>query len=99
MNPEDLNDFLDYITDIKGYLVALQVNYFGIEERIAPHVDLLNKVGKEDVKPEDFFQMLLELRGVLGVIVTVFPNTEREILPCVKVIDELREMFRIKLNV
>jgi hypothetical protein len=93
IEPEQLNDFLYHIKDIKGYLTALQINFLGAEEKIAPYQAFLFKLGREDVDPVDFYEMLLELRAVLGVMVTGYPETEGEIMPCVKAIDDLRAML------
>ena len=95
MEPEELNNFLDYTKDIQGYLMAMSVNFIGVEERVAPYLAFLAKVGKEDVDPVDFYDMLTELEGQLGVLITVFPETEKEIMPCHRVVDEMRKMFQM----
>ena len=42
MDPQILNDFLDYTDDIKGYLTALTVNFSGTEEKVAKYLYMLN---------------------------------------------------------
>lgn len=95
IEPEQLNSFLDHIRDIKGYLTALTVNFVGTEEKVAPYQAFLFKLGREDVDPVEFYEMLLELRAVLGVLVTGYPETQSEIYPCVKAIDDLRSMLDV----
>ena len=98
IEPEQLLKFIDHIRDIKGYLTALQVNFLGAEEKIAPYMAFLFKLGREDVDPVDFYEMLLELRAVLGVMVTGYPETEGEIMPCVRAIDDLRSMLDMEFG-
>jgi len=92
---EELNSFLDHIRDIQGYLTALTINFQGADEKVAPYVDFMSRLGNEDVDPVDFYEMLTELHAVLGVLVTGYPETEGEVLPCIAVIDELRSMFQM----
>jgi len=93
IEPEELNSFLDHVNDIQGYLTALTINFIGADEKVEPYLHFIGKLGNEDVDPVEFYEMLLELRAVLGVLVTGYPETEGEIIPCVKVIDDLRRMF------
>ena len=94
MMPEELNSFLDYTKDINGYLTALTINFVGLEHKLAPYQSFLRKIGKEDVDPIDFYECITELHSVLGVMMMAYPETEKEILPCIQVIDHLRNMFR-----
>lgn len=94
MEPEDLIHFLDYVKDIKGYLMALMVNFVGAEEKVGRYYNFLSDVGEKEVDPIDFYECITELYSILGVLVTAFPKTEGEILPCIKTIDELRKMLR-----
>ena len=96
--PEELLNFLDYIKDVRGYLTALQINFIGAEEKIAPYMAFMDKLGNEDVDPIDFYEMILELRAVLGVLVTGYPEMEAEILPCVRTIDALRTMLHMAVD-
>ena len=91
--PEELLNFLDYTKDIRGYLTVLQINYIGAEEKIAPYMAFMDKLGKEDVDPIDFYEMILELRAVLGVMIVGYPEMEVEVLPCIRAIDALRDML------
>jgi len=91
---EELNNFLDYVKDIQGYLLALTINFHGLDEKVAPYQEFLSKVGTEDVDPVDFYECLTEMYSVLGIIQTAYPETGSEILPCIKVVDHLRNMFR-----
>ena len=98
IEPEQLNSFLDHIRDIKGYLTALTINFNGTDEKVQIYLDFLHKLGREDVDPVEFYEMLLELRAVLGVLVTGYPETQGEIMPCVKVIDDLRSMLDMEFG-
>ena len=98
IEPEQLLNFIDHIRDIKGYLTALTINFNGTDEKVQPYMDFLFKLGREDVDPVDFYEMLLELRAVLGVLVTGYPETQGEILPCVRAIDELRSMLDMEFG-
>lgn len=98
IEPEQLNSFLDHIKDIKGYLTALSINFIGADEKIEPYTSFLFKLGREDVDPVEFYEMLLELRATLGVLVTGYPETEGEILPCVKVIDDLKDLLHMEFG-
>lgn len=98
IEPEQLINFLDHIKDIKGYLTALSINFIGADEKVAPYMEFLYKVGDEDTDPVEFYEMLLELRAVLGVLVTGYPETESEIMPCVQVIDDLKDMLRMEFG-
>lgn len=95
--PEQLNDFLDHTKDIQGYLSALTINFNGLDEKFDPFINFMSRIGREEVDPVDYYDMLTELHSVLGVLVTGYPETEGEVLPCIKVIDELRKMFQMKL--
>lgn len=95
MDPEQLEEFLDYVKDIKGYLTALSVNWPSFEVKYYRHLEILNKIGEEDVYPDEFYECVTELYRVLGLIMSVEPETEGEILPCIQVIDQLRAMFRV----
>ena len=96
MDPQDLSDFLDAVRDIKGYLMALVVNYLGVSDKLDEYLVMLNKVGEEEVDPFEFYEMLIQLRGTLGVLITCYPETTPEILPCVKIIDQLTRMVQWK---
>ena len=94
MDSEQLEQFMDYIQDIKGYLTALSVEWPSFEVKYYKHLELLNKVGEDDVYPDEFYQCVTDLYKVLGLIISVEPEAEREALPCIRVVDQLREMFR-----
>ncbi len=105
MEPEQLNDFLDHVKDINGYLTACIVNHTGdaLESRLAPYMEFLGSVGKKDVDPVDFYECITELYSILGILITAFPKegqfgVEDELLPAMKVIDQLRGMFRANQN-
>lgn len=93
MDPEQLNNFLDYVKDIRGYLTALSVNFLGADERLAPYLHNLSLVGREEVDPQDFYEMLLELRKDLDILSMHNEKCYHEVLPCIKVLDELRSFF------
>lgn len=98
MDPKEFVDFLDMVRDIKGYTIALCVNYLGTTEKFESYIDMLDNVGKEEIDPVDFYYMLIELRGKLGALTTCYPETWAEIQPCVKVIDQLTRMVQWKFS-
>lgn len=95
MQAQELIEFLDLVKDMRGYLTALVVNFTGTDEKVAIYLDYLRKVGDEDLDPVEFYEMLLELRAVLGVLVTGYPETGGEVLPLIQVIDDLRNLVRM----
>ena len=95
MDPEELIDFLGHIKDIRGYLTASLVEWPCFEEKILPYLAFLDRIGKEEVYPDEFYEALTEMYSVLGLIMSVEPKTEAELYPCITVIEELRNMFRV----
>lgn len=96
MEPEQLNDFLEYVQDIIGYLTALNVNFIGYEEKTLPYLEFLKKVGEADVDPVDFYECITELHAVLGLMYSVDPRVGGEVVPCVHTIEALQNLFRMK---
>ncbi len=95
MDPEELIDFLDYVKDIRGYLVATLVEWPCFDEKILPYLTFLSRIGEEEVYPDEFYEALTEMYSVLGLIMSIEPRAEAELYPCIKVIDQLRNMFRV----
>lgn len=98
IEPEQLKLFLDHTDDIKGYLTALNINFQGADEKTQPYLDFMFKLGREDVDPVEFYEMLLELRAVLGVMIMGYPETGKEIFPCIRAIDGLRELLDMEFG-
>ena len=84
MEAQDLSYFLDGLKDLKGYLIALSVNFNGVD--VEKFIFKLNNLPSD---PIDFYETLLELRSELCVLVMKYPETEREAYPAVKTIDEI----------
>ena len=95
MAPEELIEFLDHVKDIKGYLIATLVEWPCFDDKLAPYVDFLERIGNEEVYPDEFYEALTEMYSVLGLLMSLEPKAEKELYPCIKVIDEVRNMFRV----
>lgn len=93
MAPEDLDYFLDGIRDLSGYLTALRVNYTGTDVLD----EYIYKLKDITTDPVDFIGMLVELRKTLAIIIMREDATSAEVLPAVKVIDEIMRMVRLEV--
>jgi hypothetical protein len=98
-SPEDFVEFIEKVKDLKGYLMALMVNFQGAEERVLEHSEYLRKLitGRlENDDPEEMVHHLMQLRGKLVGLVAGYPETEREALPAMRVIDSIFDQVRIE---